>query len=94
MDYFCEAAAELPVKWRPELIRDLSMSCNTYDHPVNCSPRSKAFLANLIEDTLDKLHLESLLNLPSLLNTFQLDETDDTDESKETLMSKLLAIIE
>jgi len=51
------------------------MAVNTFKTPLNCSSRAKEILASLVEESLDSLHLETLLNLPSLINSLQLDDS-------------------
>jgi len=69
-------ANEHPVEFRSELIRDLSMAVNTHiNRTINSSPRAKDMLSRLIEESMDSLHIESLLNLPALIQKLDLDDT-------------------
>ena len=86
LDFFCTVAEENPQKYRPGLIRDFGMTLKAFDHPVNCSVRARAFLFQLVRETLPNLHIESLFNLPSLINTLELDLEGDAEESMTSLL--------
>lgn len=62
------------------------MAMTAFTHPVESSERAKIFLACLLAEEMDKLDLESLLNLSLLISTFKLDEINtSSSEQQETL---------
>lgn len=90
IDALCQLAAELKPDYLRRFVKELSKTATFIEKPFSISERAKAMLRNVVLSNLDKLHIESLLNLPLLINGFQLDIDGESGRNTGELMRAML----
>ena len=90
VDSISRVAESHKVEYQPQLVKDISKTVQIFKkRPINISDRAKVVLKSLVLTNLQKLHPESLLNLPTLIKVLQLDVDQDGQNTGELMQAML-----